>query len=274
MTQPTLAFGLRRKGRHYPWPPQDPTDWPRNQWGSVDPETLETEAVPSVTNVLGVVDKAALKYWAAEMAIREMHGNVYKDVEAAIRAHKNACDRVANRRAEAGTRAHTLAERLTNDTALPSSISEEDEKYADGYLEFWSDHDPEPVAVEATLYGDGYAGTADLVAKLTVNFSRLLVVADYKTKGERDEKKLARYGILYDEHRMQLAALAKAHSLAVPVDIGWRVDPAPEVDAVLGVCLFPDGSYETELIEGVELDRWYSAFLGALRLWKGLNDVS
>lgn len=273
MTTPALSFGLRARGRHYPFPPVDPANFPRNQWGSVNPEDVPggVEALPSVTNILGVVDKAALKYWAAEMAIREMHGNTYQDVEAAVRAHRDACDRRANTRAAAGTRAHTLAERLTRDLPLPASISLEDQSYADGYLSFWSDHNPEPFAVEATLYGDGYAGTADLIAEVSTGFSRLMVVADYKTKGERNEKKLARYGVLYDEHRMQLAALARARSLAVAQDIGWTVEQTPAIDAVLGVCLFPDGTYGTELIEGAELDRWYSAFRGALELWKGLK---
>jgi hypothetical protein len=269
MTTPVLSVGLRGRGRHYPFPPADPGQWPKNRWGSLDPESLPEghEFLPSVTNVLSVIDKPALKYWAAEMAIREMHGNSYRDVEAAIRAHKNACDRASKKRADSGTRAHTLADRLTQDLELPSSISDEDEAYADAFLAFWSDHNPVPRAVEATLYGDGYAGTADLIAEVEFNFGSGLAVIDYKTRGVRDDEKIARYGVLYDENRLQLAALACTTSLATPHEDGWFLQNHDGLPRAAGVVLFPDGTYKIEEVD--QLDRRYAAFRGALELWKG-----
>lgn len=270
MTSPVLAFPLRRKGRHYTFPPVDPSDWPRNQWDSVNPEDVKGAALPSVTNILSVIDKPALMYWAAEQALRELYEAGFpKDVEDAVKAHKAACNRVAGKRADAGTRAHTLAERLTSDLPLPSSISDEDEAYADAFMSFWSDYSPEPIGVETTLYGDGYAGTADLIAKLQVNFAVEVSVVDYKTRGERDEKKLAKYGLLYDENRMQLAALARCTHIAVLEDGGWKLAPAPEITAAVGIVFFPDGSYEVEVVE--DLDRCYNAFRGALALWHGIK---
>lgn len=271
MTTPALSVGLRGRGRHYPFPPADPGQWPKNRWGSLDPESLPDgyEFYPSVTNVLGVLDKPALKYWAAEMAIREMHGNSYRDVEAAVRAHKNACDRASKKRADSGTRAHTLADRLTQDLELPSSISDEDAAYADAFLAFWSDYNPEPRAVEATLYGDGYAGTADLIAYMTLNFSESIVVVDYKTRGERDDEKIARYGVLYDENRLQLAALARTTHLASEGEAGWYLQEHGGIPRAAGVVLFPDGTYRIE--EVTELDRRHDTFLGALQLWRGLK---
>lgn len=270
MTQPALAFGVRRKGRHYPFPPADPSGLPRNRWGSVD-ETPDG-AVPSVTNILGVLDKPGLKFWAAEQALLELYstGSIPLDVNKAIQDHKTACNRVAGKRADAGTRAHTLAERLTSNLPLPSSMSDEDEAYADAFMAFWADYEPDPLGVEVTLYGDGYAGTADLVAKAQVQFANELAVIDYKTRGERDDEKIARYGLLYDENKMQLAALAHAQYLATEKDDGWDLLPAPEITAAMGVVLFPDGTYATEPIE--DLDRWYEAFQGALQLWRGLNE--
>lgn len=276
MTQPQLAVGLRGRGRHYPYPPADPDQWPRNRWGSLDPERLPEgyEFYPSVTNVLSVLDKPALKYWAAEMAIREMHGNSYRDVDAAIRAHKFACDRASKKRADAGTRAHTLAERLSQDLELPSSISDEDAAYADAFLAFWSDHKPAPRAVEATLYGDGYAGTADLIADVDFNFGSGIAVIDYKTRGERNDDKIARYGLLYDENRLQLAALAHTTSLATPFEdgSGWFLQAHDGIPRAAGVVLFPDGTYKVEEVD--QLDRRYAAFRGALELWHGLKGAA
>ena len=273
MTTPALSVGLRSRGRHYPYPPADPAQWPKNRWGSLDPESLPDghQFFPSVTNILSVIDKPALKYWAAEMALREMYdtGTLPLDVDAAIAAHKMACNRKASERADAGTRAHTLAERLTSDLPLPKSISDEDEAYADAFMAFWSDHSPEPIEVEATMYGDGYAGTPDLVGTVQVGFSREIAVVDYKTRGVRDEKKIARYGLLYDENRMQLAALAHCNYVAKPSGDGWDLLAAPLMTAAMGVVLFPDGSYATEPID--DLGRWYAAFQGALKLWEGLN---
>src|SRR5690606_41518278 len=90
MTPPKLAFPLRGRGRHYPYPPQDPSGWPRNQWGSVNPDDVPVEAVPSVTNVLSVCDKPGLKGWAAEQALRSLYesGHIPLDVERAIQSHK------------------------------------------------------------------------------------------------------------------------------------------------------------------------------------------
>lgn len=277
MTQPVLSFGVRARGRHYPYPPTDPSGWPRNQWGSVNPQAIppEVEAWPSVTNILSVSAKDALKYWAAEQAIRELYqsGVIPLDVERAVWDHKFACNRVSEARAEAGTRAHTIAERLTSDLPLPASLSGEDEAYADAFMAWWTDHTPEPLEVEATVYGDGYAGTADLVASVQEAFGRQVMVVDYKTRGERDEKKLARYGAVYDETRMQLAALAACQHVASEGSDGWELLPLPKVEAAMGVVLFPDGSYATEVLDQSELDRWYGGFMGFLGAWRALKEV-
>lgn len=275
MTEPALSFKMAKRGRHYPYPPQDHSAWPRNRWGSVAPEDIPAEvmAFPSVTNILRVVDKGdVLLWWAAEMAIRAMYRDgVPQDVERAVALHRGAFRERRDERAESGTRAHTLAEVLTRDLALPSSISEEDEAYADAFMAFWGDFAPEPLEVEATVYGSGYAGTADLIAKVEHNFSRVSAVVDYKTRAKRDHDKIAKYGVLYESTKLQLAALAHAPYVASRGQDGWELLPAPPIDTAFGVVLFPDGSYVAE--EVPELGRWYDAFRGALQLWKGVKGV-
>lgn len=278
MTTPALAFGLRRHGRQYPWPPQYIGDLPTNQWGSVNPEDIPDglTPLPSVTNVLGVLDKPALKGWAAEQALRSLYESdaIPTDVDQAIAAHKYAYNRTARDRADAGTRAHTIAERLTTDLPLPTQLSEEDEAYADAFLNFWTDHDPHPQHVEATVYNPevGYAGTGDLHA--IINERPVLI--DYKTRGQRpSDSKLKKYGLLYDENRAQLAALTMAPLVAIPdpdADGGWRTIEAPPVVEAWGVVLLPDGGYLTEALRLPEIERWYRVFCGALQAWRGLND--
>ena len=277
MTTPTLSFGVRTLGRHYPYEPVDPSGWPRNRWGSVDPDNIpdHVDALPSVTNILSVCDKPALKGWAAERALIELYGSesIPTSLETAVERHKFAFTRYAKQRADAGTRAHTLAERLTADLPLPSSMSDEDAAYADAFMAWWSDHDPSPLNVEATVMDAryGYAGTADLIAEI----DGVPYVVDYKTRAERDDKKLKRYGALYDETKMQLAALSQAEEVAEPVGDGWKLAPNTAAMPAMGVVLFPDGTYVTEVVELSDIeDRWLPAFLGARQLWAGLKGAT
>ena len=275
MTTPRLSFGIRGLGRHYPWPVQPTDHWPRNRWGSVDPDNVpgDVTPLPSVTNVLAVLDKPGLKGWAAEQAIRALYGleALPWDVEIAVERCKYAFNQRAEERADVGTTAHTIAERLTRDLPLPSDLSDEDEAYADAYMKWWQDADPQVIAVEATVYHPevGYAGTADLFAAV----DGAVTVVDYKTRGKAPtQTNLRRYGLLYETNKMQLAALARATYLADLDEMG--VDPAPEVVRALGVVLLPDGSYLTQTLEGAELERWYSSFVGAVQVWRGVRGVA
>ena len=274
MTTPTLSFGVRGCGRHYPWPPQPVGQLRRNQWGSVDPRWIPDTItpLPSVTNVLSILAKN-LTGWAGEHAIRSLYasGQIPLDVEAAVESHKWAANKVRDQRADAGTRAHTIADRLTQGLPLPSDLSDEDEAYADAYLAFWADHDPTPLHVEATvMHPDvGYAGTADLFAEIGGS----VVVLDYKTRGAPpDPAKRSKYGVLYDENRMQLAALAHATHIAVE-DGGWHTVPSLDVSEGWGVVLYPDGSFDVETLDLSDLERWFDCFQGVLRAWRVLKGI-
>lgn len=268
MTNPTLAFNVRGRGRHYPFPPCDTSQFPRNRWGSVNPEDVPEDVtpLPSVTTALSVLDKGpGLMYWAAEQAIRAAYdGGWPADVDEAVDRYKGAFRKARDERAEAGTRAHTVAERLADDLPLPADLSEEDEAYADAYLAFWSDHDPEDWHTEQAVASDwwGYAGTADLVCYL----DGVCTIVDYKTRGSRPEQwKIDKYGLLYDSNRAQLAALAKADYWLF--EGGFEAAEKPE--QAVGVVLFPDGTYETETVDG--LDRWFDVFCGCVDVWRALK---
>jgi hypothetical protein len=282
MTTPALAFNVRGRGRHYPWKPQTIDRLPVNQWGSVNPTDIPADITPfpSVTNVTSMLSKGdGLLYWSAEQSLRGLYdsGALPLDVEQAVARFKGAFRDRRQERADEGTRAHTLAEKLTLDLPLPSDLEKQDEAYADAYMAFWSDHKVEPVEVEATVYNYayGYAGTADLFAVI----DGVPSVVDYKTRGDvPDEKKLARYGLLFDENRLQLAALAACEYVAVPhaVESGsyWSYENAPEAAQAVGVVLLPDGTYRTETLDREALDRWYDGFLGCLRTWHALKGAA
>lgn len=118
-------------------------------------------------------------YWAAEQALRAAYeGGWPPTPDEAVDRYKGAFRKTRDERAEAGTRAHTIAERLADDLPLPADLSEEDEAYADAYLAFWSDHDPVDWKTEVTVADDccGYAGTADLYCEI----DGVSYVVDYK----------------------------------------------------------------------------------------------
>lgn len=263
MTSPSLAFGVAKRGRHYPWPAVDPSGWPRNRWGQVEPDDIPegVEIFPSVTNVLSVFSDGGdgLLYWSAEEALRSLYGSgvIPTDVDEAVESHRAAFRARREERADEGTRAHTLAQALADDVPLPSSISEVDEQYADAFMAFWSEYEPTPLATEITLYGDGYAGTADLICEIGGS----VVVVDYKTKGKKGKG-----SSVYDKTMLQISALASAeHDAEGRV---WSVDDG------LAVVLFPDGTFEARMIGGERIrDRWFPGFQGCLLTWQAVKGV-
>jgi hypothetical protein len=260
MTSPTLAVPIRGRGRMYPWLPQDPSGWARNRWGSVDPDNIPdgVNMLPSVTNVLSVYSDGGdgLLYWAGEQAVRAMYRDGFPaDVDRAVELHRGAFRKARDERAEAGTRAHTLAEALASDLPLPTSISAEDERFADAFMQFWADVEPDPLHTEVTLYGDGYAGTADMIAVI----DGLPVVVDYKTRGKPEKSPK-----VYDKTRMQLAALAGAIDVAIPNGPGWTLDSIALFGA-MAVILYPDGTFHAERVDDVW--RWQGAFGAARDMW-------
>ena len=262
MTQPALSVPVVRMGRMYPWQPQTPEGWKRNRWGSVNPEDIPdgVQMLPSVTNVLSVYSDGGdgLLYWAAEQSIRAMYADGFPaEVDRAVELHKGAFRKARDARAEAGTRAHTLAEVLTSDLPLPATSSEEDEQYADAFMQFWADMQPEPVFTEATCYSEAWAGTADLIAKV----AGVLTVIDYKTRGKPEPKPK-----VYDKTKLQLAGLAAASYVAVETVDGWDVVRLPIVREGMAVILYPDGTYHAETVG--PLSRWIAGFEGAHMLWQ------
>lgn len=279
MTSPALAFPLRGRGRHYPYPACDPSDWPLNQWRSVNPEDVPDHVtpLPSITNILDVLDAPALRGWYAEQALRGLYGSgsLPVDCDEAVSRFKWAANKVRDDRAEEGTSAHDLMEQV----AAKHEAGEQDfvieaPAHLGGYLtaglNFWRDHQPDPIYVEATVANPdaGYAGTGDLFAHIGTE----LVVADYKTRaGEPDDKKTKKYGLLYESNRLQLAALAHAPYRMFQDREGWTSAPMPKVTAGMGVVLYESGDYRIETLDAKALARFYRAFCGLVTAWTELK---
>lgn len=234
MTQPKLAKSTRT-GRRYTHP-------------------ITHIEVPSVTTILGQIGKAeALKWWAAgevakyAVTNRETWQNL--DTQAAVDLLKREPLRSLGRAADRGSDVHALAEALATTGQMPEWAD-----HLNGYVAaleaFWRDHQPEPILVEATVFGDGYAGSFDLMCRLPI-YGDETVILDYKTSKA-----------VYGDTAAQLAAYANADEYHDPST--GEMKRVPPVHRGVVVRLGGDGMYE--MVE-MHLFHGYELFHGALEVW-------
>lgn len=191
MTTPALAQNVRGKGRHYQHPSGD--------------------LVPSVTNVISVLDKPALPRWAAKMvaesAYRMRHALAEMEQNEAIDMLKGSPWSRSKRAADRGTDIHTYLEHRLN-MWEPEPLSDDAMPYKDA-ADAWYDecYPDEVVGTEVTLFHPLYAGTTDLIMRR----GGRLVIADFKTSKA-----------IYDEAALQLSALYGCYSDADGMSVPWR----------------------------------------------------
>ena len=190
MTTPALAENVRGKGRHYKHP-------------------TTGELVPSVTNVIGILDKPALPRWSAKMvaetAYRMRHALPEMDESEAVDMLKGSPWSKSKRAADRGTDIHGYLEARLNSWE-PEELSDEAEQYR-AAAEDWLGQDIEVIETEQTMFHPYYAGTCDLVARI----DGVLTVADFKT-GKA----------IYDEAALQMAALFGCHHDQHGDPLAWR----------------------------------------------------
>lgn len=207
------------------------------------------ELVPSVTNIIGVLNKPALPRWAAKVvaeqaaAMKASLGNL--DDAEIVDMLKAAPWRSSGRAADRGTTIHAYLEcRMLG--IDPPEISGEAARYrkaADAWLEDWQ---PEVVATELTVFGPDYAGTGDLWCMR----DGVLTVVDFKSSKA-----------IYNEAALQLAALARATV---------RPDGTPQQQAEQGwVVRIGEKGYEAKQV--ADLDANYQVFRALIGAWHWQN---
>lgn len=234
MTTPALAQNVRGKGRHY--------------------QTPSGDLVPSVTNVIGILDKPALPRWSAKMvaeramvlkhSLPKMEDGEIVDMLKAVPWQKS------NRAAERGTDIHEYLEYALREYELPE-LSVDAEPYraaADAWL---ASHDIEVVETELTMFHPSYAGTCDLVAYIDDR----LTIADFKTSKA-----------IYDEAALQLAALWGCFTDRDGVALPWRYETGElaETPVLLVVRIGEDG-FEEKVVADPQAS--LEAFHGLLAAW-------
>ena len=185
----------------------------------VDP--LTDEKVPGVTSILSQLPKPFLQAWAAKMVAEFAVDNfgAYSSMvmngqrQAAIDVLKGAPRRYTTERADIGTEAHDLFERITLGLAI-GQVHPDMAPYVEHFNQFLDDFSPTFLMSEETVWSDEhrYAGSFDAIAEIGGE----TVVLDYKTSKS-----------VYEETALQLAAYRFADHVIRPD--GAKV-PLPEVD--------------------------------------------
>jgi len=216
----------------------------------------QIETLPSVTTVLRVLDKPALVPWAqgivAEAAIAhraDLEGWVQVGgVEGAIGLLKRAATTQKDKAAAVGSDVHSIAERLNRgqDVAVPEDIA----PFVEAYRTWLREFEPETIAAEEMVVGDGYAGTLDLICRIAGE----TWLIDLKTaKG------------VYSDTALQLAAYANARYIGRPNDpVRYRI---PAIDQYGVVHIRPQGA---ELVPYDVTAEDYATFvaLKAVSAWR------
>ncbi len=229
MTQPALAFNKRGMGRHYRHP-------------------ATGDEVPSITNIISILDKPAIPRWAAkkvaEQAWKLRASLAEMGEDECIDVLKGSPWRSSNRAADRGTSVHDYLEAAAEGREV--ELSGEALTYKAGADQFLEEYQPDFVRTEFTVFGDGYAGTADFLAFI----GGRLVVGDYKTSKA-----------LYPEIALQLAAIRNANVIVEP---DGSQEPMPDVDGCVGVLITPSGCEVREIDTGPSA---YWAFRSCLGAW-------
>jgi len=236
VTTPALAENVKGKGRHY--------------------RTPDDTLVPSVTNVIGILDKPALPRWAAklvaERAMTLKHSLANMDDNEVVDTLKGAPWSKSKRAADRGTDIHAYLEARLN-RLEPEELSDDAVPYK-AAADDWFDRvgaSFEDVQTEVTLFHPSYAGTTDLIGIL----DGAACIVDFKTSKA-----------IYDEAALQLSALAGCYTDAEGKPLPWRNPDGTlfEMPRLIVVRIGTDGWEEKEVADA---DFAMTAFFGLLEAW-------
>lgn len=198
----------------------------------VEPST--GDKVPGVTSILNGLPKPFLKPWGEKMAAEWAVDNIGSVVQmvingqhkAAVDAIKGASRRYTTERADIGTEAHDLFERMARGEEI-GRVHPDFEGYVEQFQKFLDDFQPNYLMMEETVWSNKhrYAGSFDAIAEIGGE----VIVLDNKTTKS-----------IYPEVGLQLAAYRYADHI---VRSDGNTAPIPSVSGGAVLHIHPD-SYE------------------------------
>lgn len=225
---------------------------------------------PSVTTVLGLVDKPALIQWAADRtldwAIENASLLFVKDEEAARRWGRYRWSDVRDERAEVGTGIHETIESIHTGAWNYPPLDDEQRRIMEQWDKLNERYTITPLKSEFTVWASmdkidyDWAGTADGLWNITDNKtgeSWENVVIDLKTSKNT-----------WPEHWLQLAALRNADAVMVKKDDGtWVEEELPAGDGTAIIHLREDKFSVTVEDDKELIGLQYAQFIAYRRVW-------
>lgn len=168
-------------------PAPAPARFARRNHGSGHSYRLDGAKIPGVTTAIGVLDKPALKQWAANMAANEAIRSwdelatldVVERLDRIRYAHKNTVRKASVR----GTRIHAYGQKLAHgdEVTIPDEYAGPAQAYA-RFLDRWQ---LEPLWTELPVCHTGYryGGTLDLIGTSPFLADGAPILLDVKTGG-------------------------------------------------------------------------------------------
>lgn len=176
----------------------------------------------SVTEILKIIDKPALRYWFGQEVFFAMTKNPALNEKEALAA-PYASSNTAKAR---GTTVHSIVEAYKQTGAVLDGIPEEFQGFATAFYKFMKEVNPEIIEQEKSVFDHKHkiAGTLDMYAKIGDS----LYILDIKTGKD-----------IYSEVELQLSAYA--HMLR---EEGKKVDNIGVVLLEIGEDKKPTGNYK------------------------------
>lgn len=208
---------------------------------STDPDIT----VPGVTSVIGQLAKPFLQHWtaklSAELAVDSLDfvaQMAERDRQGAVDYLKGAARRYTKIRADVGSEAHDLFERMIRGEHV-GRVSQDMEPYRAHFADFLAEVNPELVRAEDVAWSDEheYAGSFDAILRVWIDPEtrkpradrkgvEMLLVADWKTSKS-----------IYADVALQMAAYAHADRL---IDPDGHSVPMPEFDGAAVLHITPE----------------------------------
>jgi hypothetical protein len=208
--------------------------------------------LPSVTTIIGQLEKPQLSKWKADQCIAASYDNPPREGEA-VRDYQNRIhQKLKDEQTDVldfGTRIHKAIEDVNNNT-FDGTKEPELFPFVEPFIRWSMNRIKAVKGVEKTVVNPkyGYGGTVDLHCVLRSE-ARPVTIIDYKTQNIKDKPKF------YPEWRYQLAAYRKAFK------------PVP-----MCVSLIINSNEPSEVIEKIwtakELQSGWRIFRGLCRIWQ------
>ena len=233
------------------------------------------ESVPSVSSVLGLLDKPAILYWSIKKTVGyigehlpELRAENLTEEEALgiLKRAKAAAMEEAKLQADIGTQVHNLIHQYL--LGVKVYEDELDEKVLNAYtgaIGWLKEIDYKPLGIELGVYHPilEYAGTLDTYGTA----GNKTILLDWKTTDIWKEKNGKVYYTEQPYTEMKVQPVAYAEALA-------NMKEGLKIDEVWVIRLDKNtGKAEPYLIEGSERSACWNVFLGLLDIKAGLKDI-